>query len=231
MLVPAYLQAQQRLLDHFGVGAESRILDVPAIDGRAHVLVTGEGPPVVMVPGGGPPAAMWAPLMAELGGFTLHVVELPGMGLTSRPPYTTEGLRTLAVDFLDQVVDRLCLERPAFVASSMGGLWTTWLALDRPGQVSAIVYVGCPALMLGTSAPFPLRLASIPPIGRLLQRIDPPSLEQVDRFIAMAGEDFSDLPHLCELFLAHEQLPETGAALFEMVRAAVRLRGVVRRSR
>ena len=33
-------------------------------------------------------------------------------------------------------------------------LWTTWLAaLDHPGRVGAIVHAGCPALILGTSAP------------------------------------------------------------------------------
>jgi len=225
MSVPTYTQAQQQLLARFGIDAESRFVDVPAVDGRAHVLVAGEGPPVMMVPGGGPPSAMWAPLMAELTGFTLYAVDLPGMGLTSRAPYATEGLRTLAVDFLDQVVDRLGLDRPVFVASSMGGLWTTWLALDRPARVPAIVYIGCPAMMLGTSAPFLLRLGSIPPVGRLLRRLDPPSLKQVDRFIAMAGEDFSHLPELRELFLAHGLLPDSGPALFELVHAAVRLRG------
>jgi pimeloyl-ACP methyl ester carboxylesterase len=153
------------MLARFGIDAASHFVNVPAIDGRAHVLVTGEGPPVMMVPGGGPPSAMWAPLMAELTGFRLYAVDLPGMGLTSRVPYATRELRTLAVDFLDQVVDRLGLDRPGFVASSMGGLRTTWLALDRPARVSAVVYVGCPATMLGTSAPFLLRLASIPAIG------------------------------------------------------------------
>jgi pimeloyl-ACP methyl ester carboxylesterase len=221
----SYTKAQHRLLARYGIAAESRFVDVPAIDGRAHVLVTGEGPPVMMVIGGGPPSAMWAPLMAELSGFTLHVVDLPGMGLTTRVPYSTDGLRTMAVDFLEQVVDGLELDRPVFVASSMGGLWTTWLAFDRSARVPAIVYIGCPAMMLGTSAPFLLRLGSIPPLGRLLRRLDPPSLKQVDRFIAMAGEDFSHLPELRELFLAHGQLPHTGPALFDMVHAVVRLRG------
>jgi pimeloyl-ACP methyl ester carboxylesterase len=225
MPVRSYLDVQQRLLARFGVDAESRFLDVPAVDGRAHVLVAGEGPPVMMVPGAGPPSAMWAPLMAELPGFTSYVVDLPGMGQTSSAPHATEALRTLAVDFLDQVVEGLGLDRPVFVASSMGGLWTTWLALDRPGRVPAIVYVGCPALILGTSTPLPLRVASIPPIGRLLRRLDPPSLGQVDRFVAMAGEDFSLLPELRDLFLAHEQLPDAGPALFELIHAVVRLRG------
>ena len=225
MSVPTYAEAHQKLLARFSVDAESRLVDVPAVGGQAHVLVTGEGPPVMMVIGGGPPTAIWAPLMAELTGFTLFAVDLPGMGLTTRVPYDTEGLRAFAVEFLDQVVDGLGLDRPVFVAQSMGGLWTTWLALDRPDRVPAIAYIGCPALMLGTSAPFPLRLGSIPPVGRVLRRLDPPSLKQVDRFVAMAGENFSHLPELRRLILAHEQLPDPGPALFDLVHAAVRLRG------
>ena len=60
MATPTYHQAQHRLLERFGIDAESRFVDVPAVDGRAHVLVTGEGPPVMMVMAAGPPTAMWA---------------------------------------------------------------------------------------------------------------------------------------------------------------------------
>ena len=225
MSVPNYIQAQQRLLARFGIDAESRFVDVPAVEGRAHVLVAGDGPAVMMVPGAGTPSAMWAPLMAELPGFTLYVLDLPGMGRTSRMPYVTEGLRSFAVEFLDRVAERLELNRPVFVAASMGALWTTWLALDRPARVPAIVYLGCPATMLGTSAPFPIRLGSIPPVGRLLRRLDPPSPKQIDRFIAMAGEDFSHLPELRELFLAHAQLPNMGPALSQLLHSVVQLRG------
>ena len=61
MANPTYHQAQHRLLERFGIDAESRFVDVPAVDGRAHVLVTGDGPPVMMVMAAGPPSAMWAP--------------------------------------------------------------------------------------------------------------------------------------------------------------------------
>jgi pimeloyl-ACP methyl ester carboxylesterase len=225
MSVETYIDAQERMLTRFGVQAESRFVDVPLLDGRAHVLVVGNGPPVVMVVGGGAPAAMWAPLMAELADFTLYAVDLPGMGLTDPVRYTTRTLRSVGVDFLDQILDRLGLDRPVLVAQSMGGLWSTWLALDKPDRVPAISFIGCPALMLGSSAPFPIRLGSIPPIGRLLMRLQPPSLELVDRIAVMAGENFTDQPELRELFLAHQQLPTPKRALLELHHAAVRLRG------
>lgn len=72
-----FRNAQQRTLSRYGVAAESRHVDVPAIGGSAHVLVAGEGPPLVMVIGGTIPAAFWAPLMPELRGRTLYAMDLP----------------------------------------------------------------------------------------------------------------------------------------------------------
>ena len=77
-----FVSAQQRVLDRYGVDADSQYVDTPILDGQAHVLVAGQGPPVVMVIGGGMVTALWAPLMAQLGGRTLYAVELPGHGLT-----------------------------------------------------------------------------------------------------------------------------------------------------
>lgn len=225
MPVQEFMRAQSRLLSRLGIQAESRFVDVPAIAGRAHVLVSGEGPPVMMVIGGGIPAAMWAPLMAQLEGFTLYAVDLPGFGLTDPVRYTTEGLRTLAVSFLEQVLDGLDLNQPVFVSNSMGALWTTWLALDRPQRVAAMVQVGCPALMLGTSAPVPMRLLSVPTIGRLLLRLQPPSPQQADREAVMVREDFSHLPELRAVLVAFEKLPTYAPAWLGLLHSAIRLRG------
>jgi pimeloyl-ACP methyl ester carboxylesterase len=102
-------EAEARVLDRYGVAAERQAVSVPCLNGQAHVLSAGQGPPVLLAIGAGAPVGAWAPLMAELSGFSLHAVELPGMGLTRRAPYTTEGLGRLAVDFLDQVIEALGL--------------------------------------------------------------------------------------------------------------------------
>jgi 2-hydroxy-6-oxonona-2,4-dienedioate hydrolase len=49
--VDEFTTAQCRLLEHFGVRAESRFVNVSAIEGRAQVLVAGEGAPLMMVIG------------------------------------------------------------------------------------------------------------------------------------------------------------------------------------
>jgi pimeloyl-ACP methyl ester carboxylesterase len=220
-----FIAAQDRLLRRTGVPAESRFLDVPAVSGHAHVLVSGEGSPVVMVPGFGDPAAMWAPLMAELGGFTLFAVDRPSFGLTDSVRHTTSTFRTLATQFLEQVLDRLELERPAFVGNSIGSTWSIWLALDRPHRVAAMTHVGCPAFILDTSAPLLMRLLSIQPVGRLMMRMTPPSPKQMDQFAAMVGADLSGLPELRDLLVATRKRPGVDPALLELLHAVLRLRG------
>lgn len=220
-----FVDAQQQVLDRYGVVAESRLVSTPLLQGDTHVLVAGEGPPVMMVIGGGMVGGLWAPLMARLHGFTLYALDPPGHGLTATMEYQTESLRRKTVEFLTQVLDGLGLEAPPFVAQSIGGLWTSWLAMDRPERVSSISYVACPAMILGTSAPVALRISTIPWVRSILDRVDPPSERQVTRMTRRAGEDFSHLPELRDLFLAYGRLPETARSLLDLHRSVVRLRG------
>ncbi len=220
-----FVEAQEAVLDHYGVKAESRFVPSSILDGDAHVLVSGKGPPVLMVIGGGMVSALWAPLMARLAGFTLLAVDPPGHGLSGSAPYRTATIRRLAIDFLTQVMDGLGLDDAPMVAQSMGGLWSSWLAIDRPERVSKICYISCPALMLGSSAPLPLRISTLPGVMPILNTLDPPSPKQVVRMARISGEDLTGLTELKDLFLAFEQLPRTADTIREVHRALVRLRG------
>ena len=70
-----FSKAQAAVLNRYDLAAEERWIEAPVVGGQAHVLVTGEGPPVVMLNGIGIPAAMWAPLMARLDGVTQYAVD------------------------------------------------------------------------------------------------------------------------------------------------------------
>jgi 2-hydroxy-6-oxonona-2,4-dienedioate hydrolase len=225
MAIPDFIRAQERMLGRFGIEARSRFLDVSAVGGRAHVLAWGAGPPVMMLSGLGTPAAMWAPLMARLPGCSLLAVDLPGFGLTDTAARVAAEPRAFATDFLEQVLDQLGLRRPAFVANSLGALWATWLALDRPDRVAAMVHVGCPALLPGSSAPLPMRLLAVRPLGRVLMRLQPPSPRQVEQLVAMVKEDLSDLPELRELLLECERLPGYQATFLPLLQALLSFRG------
>ena len=219
-----FLRAQAAVLDRHGVEYERRFVDVPSIDGRAQLLVVGEGPPVVMVNGIGNPAAMWAPLAARLDGYTLFAVDLPGYGLTDTSPALNADLQRAAVTFLREVLDGLGVERASFVANSLGSLWTSWFAIDEPHRVDRLVHVGCPALVLGTSAPLPMRLLSLRGLGSLITKLDPPSPAQVRRLSKLVNEH--PLPdEIAELLVATGRLPDFQRTLLSMLRRLVRLRG------
>lgn len=224
--IDEFKTAQTRLLQRYGVDAESQFIEIATVEGRVHVLRSGAGPPVVMVPGFADPAAMWAPLMAELEGFTLYAVDRPCFGLTGNAEHTTATFRGLAVAFLEQVLDALKIDRPLFVGNSIGSTWSTWLALDRPDRVAAMVHAGCPAFWLDTSAPLPLRLLSLPLLGRFIMAISPPSPRQMEAFgKQVAGEDLSQFPELRDLLVAAQKLPGAQGSILGLLRAVVRLRG------
>src|SRR5258708_12323345 len=88
-------------------------------------------------------------------------LDRPGCGLSDGFDYSSvDDIRGHAVTFLGAVLDALGLDRARIVANSMGGLWSLWLALDRPERVSSLALLGCPALAAGTSAPAALRIMS-----------------------------------------------------------------------
>lgn len=95
-----------------------------------------------MMPGFADPAVIWAPSMAGLDGFTRSAVDRPCFGLTGSAEHTTATLRGLAVDSLEQVPDALEIEQRLSGGYSIGSLGSTWLALDRPDRVAAMVYAG-----------------------------------------------------------------------------------------
>ncbi len=224
MLNDDFSKAQAAVLDRFGVTVEERWVEAPVVDGWAHVLVTGHGPPVVVLNGIGVPAAMMAPLIADLDGITRYAIDLPAFGLTDTTPDFADDLRTNAVRFLLEVFDGLGLERPVVVANSLGSLWASWLAIDRPDRVAALAHIGCPAIVLDTSAPLPMRLLSTRPFGRLMMRLQQPSDRQVEQLAKMVHEHPLP-PVIAKLILATERLDHFQDAFLAMLHRLVRLRG------
>jgi pimeloyl-ACP methyl ester carboxylesterase len=221
-VVSAFLDAQQRVLDRYGVAAQRRFVELPATGGQAQVLVAGEGAPLVMVIGGGVPAAIWAPLMGQITDRTLYAIELPGFGLTDPTTYHHDTIRQTAVAYLANVLDVLDLGSGQFVTQSMGSQWTAWLASDQPGRVTAQVMIGCPAFFLGTSAVLPFRLASVPGLGPLLMALQKPSAKNAERLMRVVGEDPAGLDELRDVLVAAQRLPACVPSLLALMRAVMR---------
>lgn len=132
--------------------------------------------------------------------------------------------RSTAVRFLGEVLDGLGLDEPAFVANSLGSLWAMWFATEQPERVAALVHVGCPAIVLNTSAPIPMRLLSVRGLGRIMMKLQPPSPAQVTQLSKMVNEH--PLPaEIADLVLATEQLPGFEATFLATLQSLLRVRG------
>ena len=174
-----YEIAERRLFQRYGLEYRSHYFQINEPSLRARVIEVGSGPPVLFVHGGGGVASGWVPLLAELEEFRVLAVDRPGCGLTDGFNYRGSEFRSHAVSFLTGILDALQLRSVPIVANSMGGLWTFWFALEKPERVSAIAQLGCPALILDTSAPFPMRLLSVPGLNRLMFSLQRPSVKMV----------------------------------------------------
>jgi len=108
---------------------------------EVHALAGGEGPPVVLVHGYGVSGRYMLPLARILAAScSAFVPDLPGHGQSARSdaPLEIGGL----ADALGAWLDAVGLERPAFVANSMGCQIVTELAVRRPQRVGPLVLVG-----------------------------------------------------------------------------------------
>jgi 2-hydroxy-6-oxonona-2,4-dienedioate hydrolase len=162
----------------------------------------------------------------------LVVVDRPGFGLSGGFDYRGVDLRQHALAFLESVLDALGIERAAFVANSMGGLWSFWLALDRPERVTRLAQLGSPALMTDTSAPLAMRLLSVRGLNRLMLAMMKPSSEQARKFLARLGHDEAvidrELPEeFFEMVAAYQELPNYATAWLSLVERCLGLRGAV----
>ncbi len=189
--VQAAREAEERLYRHYGLEARAHHVELET-GRRVRVVESGSGRPVVMVPGGVGDGWIWAPLMAELAGYRLLVLDRPGGGLSDGVDHRQMDVRQLAVETLTAVFDHFEIERAPIVCNSMGGLWSFWFALARPERVDALVQLGCPALILNTSAPFPMRLMSVPLLNQLLvKQMIPDDRKDVRESVTFLGHPAS----------------------------------------
>lgn len=221
----AYAEAEQALWRRYGVDARPRTLELRDPAMRVHVVeVPGEGVPVVLVHGGGGTAAQWAPLLPELAGRHLFLVDRPGCGLTDGFAYDGVEVRRHAVRFLGAVLDALAVKKAVLLGNSMGGLWSLWFAGAHPERVEALMLAGCPALFLGTSAPGPMRLMAVPGVGQAMMAVQPGGAEGVRQVLvdvagprAAANAD----PLLLEAAAWGNAIPGSGRSFRTLVQRAL----------
>ena len=226
----AALNAEQRLFDYYGLDYKYHYVEMNEPNLRLRVLEVGEGPPVLMVPGGAGDAFIFAPLMAQLTGWRMIALNRPGSGLSDGIDHRQVDLRQLAANTLRSVADAFDLDRVPIIRNSMGGLWSFWYTLAYPDRVSSMVQMGCPALILNTSAPFFMRLIGVPGINRFIApQMQPKSIDTtLDglRFQGSSQEDIDRMPHAMADAAYHMyQLPTYLDTWKSLIAAVASIRG------
>ena len=101
-----------------------------------HVETLGTGPNLVLIHGWGMSSAVWQPLVKKLAKtYTLHLVDLPGMG-ESRP------IEPFHLHILAEQVAELIPGQADVLGWSMGGLVAMRIALSQADRIRRLVLVG-----------------------------------------------------------------------------------------
>ncbi len=224
----AFRLAERQAAAGFGLELSERFLPIGVPVDRARVIEAGSGPPVLLVHGGGSTADQWLPLMAQLDGYRMIAVDRPGCGLTSGFIYSrADDLRAHAVTFLGKVADAAGLGPVDIIANSMGALWSLWFAIDHPDRVRSLALLGCPALVVGTSAPFAMRMLSRRGLGRLLER--PATSRTARQTLQMLGHPDAAVdrlpPGVLEASVLGANLPGASSSWRSLLWRVLRLRG------
>jgi pimeloyl-ACP methyl ester carboxylesterase len=113
-----------------------------------HLRAGGQGPAVVMLHGFGDTGDMWAPVASVLAkDHRVVVPDLRGMGLSSHPERGYDK-KTQALD-IAAVMDKLKIEKAAFVTHDIGNMVGYAFAAQFPTRVSRWVVIDAPLPGIG----------------------------------------------------------------------------------
>lgn len=180
-------EAEQALFRGEGLTCREHDVDVDGL--RVRVLDVGRGKPIVVIGGGMGDAWIFANLVRHFPDRRILAVNRPGGGLSDGIDHRRVDLRELALATLDAVYGHFKLPSAPIIAHGMGGLWSFWFAIEQPERVPVMAQLGCPALILNTSAPWAMRKLSVPVLNRLL----------VKRMIPNDADEARGMP----IFLGH----------------------------
>lgn len=169
-----YREAERRLWESCGLAPTEQRVRLQRSNVTVRIQEVGEGPAVLLVHGASNSGASWAGLVARMKGFRCLMVDRPGTGLSERLPTTFEDVESLAAfsdTFIIDVLEALGLDSVHLVATSYGGYAALRAAAAYPARVGRIVIFGWTMGAPNPRLPALMRVASVPPIGRVLSRI------------------------------------------------------------
>jgi pimeloyl-ACP methyl ester carboxylesterase len=168
--------AEARLWASVGVTPTERRVTLPGPAGTVRLQEIGDGPTVLFVHGGANAGSSWAPLVARLPGFQCVMLDRPGCGLSDRidPPLADiTAIESFADAMIPNVLDALELARAHVVSTSFGGYFALRAAAAHPDRIDRMVEFGWTIGAPIDTVPLPMRVTSIPALGRLMARVPP----------------------------------------------------------
>jgi len=196
-------------------GKESRFVTVNGT--TLHYIQKGEGSPLVLIHGFGGSIYTWRsllPLLAQQ--HTVYALDLPGFGLSDKPPqadYSMAGHAAMVLGFLDA----LHIPTATLIGHSMGGIIAAYTAVLAPERTHKLILIE-PGFYHGNAPAF-LKYLFFP-----LQRIMAKSFYTPEgRLKTLSGSFYNKKLITEELLAAYLQAgstPNAIAALEHMMRTA-----------
>lgn len=162
-----FARLQRDWLDSSGSHAKSHYVLFKPLKKYIHVLVTGNGEPLIMLHGGNSFAALWEPLLNLLkNDFQLFAPDRFSCGLSDVVNYKQLDLYQHAIDYLDFIFEHYGFSSVNIIGNSLGGYWAMLYALAKPERIKKIILIGAPG---GTQAPpLILRLLSVQILNKFI---------------------------------------------------------------
>ncbi len=189
--------------------------------GRVHYVAAGQGPPLVLLHGLEASIVTWRYNIGPLSEhYAVYAPDLPGHGDSAKPDVTYNlefGLR-----FVLEFLDALSFQGAVLIGNSMGVLLALGTALRQPDRVQSLVLVD--TVGLGRELAWPLRLASLPGIGRVLDALDVRSPRRFMRSVFYRPERVE--PAIYDELLRLRKLPGVRRAVLSALRSGVNVLGL-----
>jgi len=210
------------LFARYEASAQERAVELPASAVSLRVLSAGRGPDLVLLHDVNLCAASWAPLLPFLSGYRVHLVDLPGHGLSDPTAYRPGTVREQTLRLIDGLLDALDVPAAPVIGHSLGAMYALWHAAARPGRITAIAAIGSPSGALpGVRVRMPLSLLTVPVLGTAVLRSSAP--RPLYRWLLSMGlgadAEAAVSPELLDVLRLSSARPGNGRTVAWLVRA------------